>query len=686
MRIIKASGRDGFREAKEQPFIVRWRSVIRVGDQPWLPTLLELLVVLGWTVFITRSFLNFDPRMVPSGPEYPMEVQGHLIWTWFRQCGLCVLWDGSTCGGHPAFVDVHGSILHPLVVVFTLALGVINGSKLALVGVFFIAGLAQWWMAKELQTGLVSRIFTACLAVAAGNLAGRMSQGVYAVVMSTAASTLVIAALVALGRRGSWRAAVALGVSVALAAVSGQGYIQIGLLFILPAILLLVPWGQPAAGVMMRRLAWAGILAGLLAGVLLVPLIHFLPQFGKALDPTFVSAQPFAFVPLNLVINEHDLATKGALHTLPYPYLYENYIGWAPVLLAVYGLGGHKPAWKRRVTAFLAISIVLIFWVASASPLRLLIRVLPIQTLINQIAGIRYPSLIAGIAVPLVLALAALGLDRLYHLRWPTLRLVVPDGERTANLTTLNLQWLLVLPLLLSLNSARAFGAPWLTTRSIDAAETSAVIQALKTPDLQWVNPPFGELYFLLPAIEQGLKLGYGAQPWYWINRPLPEAVLEAARNGVPPDMELLTSAGGVPIYQGPAGRAYAAVTHSDQSQTICSAQGLGGDVDVECNLRQAGLLTVEENSWPGWNATVDGQPVPLDQGRWLAVNLPAGHHVVSFRYRPWDVLIGSLLTCVGLVLAGYMWLKRCPTRSAESETDQAGVLDTSATEDVVLD
>ncbi len=556
-------------------------------------------------------------------------------------------------------------MLHPLVVVFTVALGVINGSKIALVGAFFIAGLAQWWMAKELQVGCISRLFTAGLAVAAGSLAGRMSQGVFAVVMSTSASALVIAALVAMGRRGTWRAVVALGVSAALAVVSGQGYIQVGLLFLLPAVLLLVPWGQPEALVMLRRLAWSGLLAVLLAGVFLAPLIHFLPQFGKDLDRTFVSAQPFAFVPLNLVINEHDLAIKGALHTLPYPYLYVNYIGWLPVLLAVYGLGGRKPAWKRRATMFLALSTVLIFWVASASPLRLLIRALPIQMLINQLAGLRYPSLIAGLAVAPVLGLAALGLDRLFHLRWPNLCLVEPNGEHAAKLATLSLSWLLLIPLLISLNSARAFGAPWLTVWSLDSAETSAVVQALQTPDLQWVNPPFGELAFLLPAIEQGLKLGYGAQPWHWKERPIPEAVLEVARSGEPPGMKPYSTAGGIPIYQAPPGREYAAVTHSDQSRTICSAQGLGGDVDVECNLPQAGLLVVKENSWPGWNATADGRPVLLGKGQWLAVNLPAGRHVVSFRYRPWDVLIGCLLTLVGLVLAAYMWLRRDPTHDA---------------------
>ncbi len=96
MRIHKSTLAGGLREDMERPSSVRWRSLADVGAKPWLPVLLELLILLAWTVFVARSYLNFNPRMMPSGSEYPMEVQGHYIWTWFRQCGLCALWDGST--------------------------------------------------------------------------------------------------------------------------------------------------------------------------------------------------------------------------------------------------------------------------------------------------------------------------------------------------------------------------------------------------------------------------------------------------------------------------------------------------------------------------------------------------------------------------------------------------------------
>ncbi|HEY8476548.1 MAG TPA: hypothetical protein VIN09_06760, partial [Chloroflexota bacterium] len=65
-----------------------------------------------------------------------------------------------------------------------------------------------------------------------------------------------------------------------------------------------------------------------------------LPEFGKDTDPQFRSAQPFAFVPLNLVINDRAFYTSDALQKFPYPHLYVNFIGWVPLLLALLTLRG----------------------------------------------------------------------------------------------------------------------------------------------------------------------------------------------------------------------------------------------------------------------------------------------------------------------------------------------------------
>jgi hypothetical protein len=647
---------DGSHVVEKSPSIFWARG--RSGRRSWMLPLVEILLLVAWTLLVTRPYLNLDPNMIPAGGEYLSEIQGHNVWVSAGQCGLCVLWDGSSMGGHPAFVDIHGSVLHPLVVASTLALGLINGSKLALIGAFLMAGLAQWWLAWELRVGSVARLYSAAIAVVAGSLAGRMNQGVFAVVMSTSACALVIAAAVAFGRRGTLRSVVALGVAIALAAVAGQGYMQVGLALLAPAVLILVPWGQPGSGRILGRLGLAGGLGLLLSGVFLVPFAHFLPQFGKDLDPTFASAQPFKYVPLNLVINELDVYLKQTLHTIPYPYLYTTFVGWVPVALAVYGLGGSHAAWRRRAIVFLGLLAVLSFWIAGAGPLRWLVRVSPIQWFTDFLAGLRNPSLIAGLAVPCVLGLAALGLDRLLRCHWPSLKMVKPGSEDGSGSIDLDLRWLLAIPLLLSLLTARTFAGSQIRSVKADAS-VARVIDALRTPDRQWVNTPFGEHFFISPAIASGLKLAAGWQPWHWKGRSVPEPVLQADRQGIPPGMVLVEEVSGLPIFRAPPGREYAAVSQADGVRTICAAGGVGGDIDVVCDAPSDGILVVKENSWSGWRAKVDDRPTGLKSGQWLSVDLPAGSHVVRFRYRPWDVLLGVALSLGGVVLACFLWFAR---------------------------
>ena len=69
----------------------------------------------------------------------------------------------------------------------------------------------------------------------------------------------------------------------------------------------------------------------------------------------------------------------------------------------------------------------------------------------------------------------------------------------------------------------------------------------------------------------------------------------------------------------------------------------------------------VKENAWSGWQAQVDGQGVGLEPHRWLRLRLPAGEHQVRLRYRPWDVLLGCLLSLGGLALVVQQWRKPDP-------------------------
>jgi hypothetical protein len=253
--------------------------------------------------------------------------------------------------------------------------------------------------------------------------------------------------------------------------------------------------------------------------------------------------------------------------------------------------------------------------------------------------------------------LAAIGLDRLLNASWPALQIKAPDDETGSRPVAISLRWLLVVPLLAALVDARGFSSIWLTTSRLDSS-VSNVVAALRTPDLQWVNPPFGEQYWVEPAVAGGLKLAIGTQGWFWNRRPEPEAVMEATRGAPPPGMTQKAVVDGFTISVAQPGREYAAVEHMAGGRTVCTARGTGGTIDVTCDAPQLGTLVVKENSWSGWSAKIDRQAAPLQPGQWLSVPLPAGSHTVQFRYRPWDVLLGIVFGVCGVALAVFAWLK----------------------------
>jgi hypothetical protein len=70
------------------------------------------------------------------------------------------------------------------------------------------------------------------------------------------------------------------------------------------------------------------------------------------------------------------------------------------------------------------------------------------------------------------------------------------------------------------------------------------------------------------------------------------------------------------------------------------------------------GVLVLSDQYYPGWQATVDGQSVPITRAftALRAVCVPAGAHTVQFIYRPLSLIIGVILTVVGWLVVSLIW------------------------------
>ncbi len=74
----------------------------------------------------------------------------------------------------------------------------------------------------------------------------------------------------------------------------------------------------------------------------------------------------------------------------------------------------------------------------------------------------------------------------------------------------------------------------------------------------------------------------------------------------------------------------------------------------------EAGPVVLRDNYFPGWKVYVDGKPAGdalVANGFQLAAWTPAGESVVEFRYEPWTVRAGMIVSVLALILAAGLWV-----------------------------
>ena len=85
-------------------------------------------------------------------------------------------------------------------------------------------------------------------------------------------------------------------------------------------------------------------------------------------------------------------------------------------------------------------------------------------------------------------------------------------------------------------------------------------------------------------------------------------------------------------------------------------------DVEIQTESSVASLLILADQAFPGWEAHLDGQVVPIltADHALRAVAVPGGVHVVHFTYAPGSFRLGAGLTALALLLvAGLFWAPR---------------------------
>lgn len=84
----------------------------------------------------------------------------------------------------------------------------------------------------------------------------------------------------------------------------------------------------------------------------------------------------------------------------------------------------------------------------------------------------------------------------------------------------------------------------------------------------------------------------------------------------------------------------------------------------VDADLEAPGYLVVTQAYYPGWRASVDGQPAAVQRANvgFRAVQVPAGRHLIEMCYRPAAVSLGLTISALAAVAAlGVIALGRSP-------------------------
>ncbi len=90
--------------------------------------------------------------------------------------------------------------------------------------------------------------------------------------------------------------------------------------------------------------------------------------------------------------------------------------------------------------------------------------------------------------------------------------------------------------------------------------------------------------------------------------------------------------------------------------------------VDVRARLASPGLIVLSDAFYPGWQARIDGVPVPILRANvfFRAVQAPAGDHRVEFTYQPASLVVGAIVSAAALAVLAVcaLWRPRGGDRS----------------------
>jgi hypothetical protein len=638
-------------------------------------TALEYLVLILGVFFFSQSFLDLNSTRELPGNEAQMFQA--LDWVFYHsvvQEHQFPIWNSWMRTGQPNIADPMFHSLNPVVGLPTLIFGVQDGFKIALFLSLLLAALGMHRLGIALGLNRVIRTWIALMFTFSGQPLAHVLQGQYLFIFGFAWIPWIIWGLYQLRhtRRLVYVALSAL--AMAFLILSGNSYYGLFLAFVVALFVIIAvlnihhkrPYVQVDWKLLVSYISTASLAMGLVA-VHLLPLFQFSSSLNKGIG-IYGSHTPLQIIQ---DFTSKDTYRPDAYSDLPAREEYYAYIGWAPLILALFVPLAFRPG-KRRIIIFgLLLLILVILWID--------IKQMPWRSLYEQSRSllqfrhILRPLVFGSFALWL---LAGLVLDSLWqHLS----KAILPEvsGHKVKRAAVMSVQGILVIMMLITFQDLYTTHKPFFQTE--EACQRESEVMTL----LREYDP--GEYYTQFIPNNACLKplLAAGARflaPWYaWedyrqLDGSLETRLVQAKQrytiqpvNGPAPEgaipTEIQTEAYRVYYHPDSLPAAFSVsndVLEQQRSEAITVGEVsqqlpyFSGPNKVAVNaFSQAGerlVLLVTHDS--GWRLYIDGKPAPVQKvSGYIATDMLPGTHQYQFVYQPPAYTLGLISSLVSLFL-----------------------------------
>ena len=667
------------------------------------------ILMTGIGLLYASKLLNFDPNLGLATGEYQAHVGFiSLFRQWLQGQIPFPLWNPVMGYGRSLIADPFLFIFNPFLSVPMFLYGLVNGTKLALVMNFIIAGTGMFVLARGMGLGRLASLWCGLLYMMSGALPSHLIIGQIQLTFSLGWAPWAAAGLFWLLRSPGWGTACAAGVAQALFFFSGNLYHQVYALFtfVIISIIYIVDWSHfTIRKDLIKYVFLVGVLSVGLIAVQLFPLMAArtsMDNIGGYPEDTseFSGSQLMEYAFLNYIVAEKDFSRSDILDQIPCPQENYRYIGVAPILLLLFVIPAFSHGDRRGIAAMAASFLFLLAWAAlEYTFVRDLYEFFPI------LYQFRDPGRALSVGTIYLIGLSGFALDYV----WMGIQHPGGEGQSDANwyerrAFRIGLSLLLVTGLVFSLR--RVYGEnreliylEHLYRPEIDLAVDWLVEHEDDQLTLQVTHTVASKI--ILDAYELGLRSSDFIDGWrpsapdYSIGsfssvQLQPRYRVDWAYDGPPsPEYEVVRRFGELQIWEAQDTFPYAFVVPlerlvegqpvlpDDVAEAAVVHRVNPNRIVVDLEVQERGMLVVTESWFNGWTVYVDLDEAELAPvGSYLATELEPGVHHVVFEYAPasftagWLVSVGTLLVMLGGGVWG--WRKRREVSAPESDQKTA--------------